>query len=121
MEGRGAWLPCWVDGGSKLQRGLSLFGDVRLICIQERNGLDVTEADALRISVTIIALYCDPLLDIKKRMAKGTRDDAGPASNAQSFVDGYPIIIFGLPVTSRCRANLHAIGFLAVIAGHGKV
>jgi hypothetical protein len=54
-------------------------------------------------------------------MAKRACDDTGPASNAQIFIDGYPIIILRFPVTGLCRANLHAIGFLAVIAGHGKV
>jgi hypothetical protein len=54
-------------------------------------------------------------------MAERACDDAGPASNAQIFVDSHPIIIFRLPVTSLCRANLHAIGFLAMIAGHGKI
>jgi hypothetical protein len=120
MEGRG-WLPCWVDGCSKLQRRLSLFGHVRLVCIRKRDGLDIAEANALRISVAIIALHGDPFLDIKERVAEGACDDARSASNTQIFVDGHPVIIFWLPVASLCRTNLDAVGFFTVVAGHGKI
>jgi len=40
--------------------GLSLFDHVRLVCIRKRDGLNITEANALRISVAIIALHGDP-------------------------------------------------------------
>jgi len=60
-------------------------------------------------------------LDIKKRMAKRARDDAGPASDAQFLVDGHPVIIFRLPVAGLCRAYLHTIGLFTMITGHGKI
>jgi hypothetical protein len=110
-----------VDGRSKLQCGVSLLGHVRLICIHKSDGLHIAEANALRISVTIVALHGDPILYIKERMPERTCDDAGPASDAQILVDGDPIIILRLPVASLRRANLHTIGFFTVIAGHRKV
>ncbi len=114
-------LPGLFQRFSIFKEGLSLSGHIGLVRIHKRDGLDITEANALWISITIIALHGDPFLDIKERMAKRTCHDAGPASNAQIFVDGHPIITFWFPVTSLGRANLHAVGFLAVIAGHGKV
>jgi hypothetical protein len=54
-------------------------------------------------------------------MPKGTGDDAGSTADTQFLVDGDPVIIFGLSVAGLRRAYLYAIGFFAVIAGHGKV
>ena len=110
-----------MDRFSEPQRGFSFLNHIGLVCFLKRDGLDVTEADALWVSITIIALYGDPFLSIKKRMAKGACHDACSASNTQVLVDDHAIIIFRLPVTSLGRADLHAIGFLAMIAGHGKV
>jgi hypothetical protein len=101
--------------------GLSFFGHVRLVRVRERDGLDITETDTLRVSVTVIALHRNPFLNIKERMAKGAGDDAGSTSNAKLFVDGHPVIIFGLPVAGLCWAYLHAIGLFTVVAGHGKI
>jgi len=110
-----------LHGFSVFKSGLPLFGHVRLVRIRKRDGLDITEANALRIAVTVIALHRDAFLDIKKRMAKRARNDAGSASDAQFLVDGHPVIIFRLPVAGLCRAYLHAIGLFTVIAGHGKI
>jgi hypothetical protein len=110
-----------LDGFSVFKKGLALFGHVRLVRIRKRDGLDITETNALRIAVTVIALYCDAFLDIKEWMAKRARDNAGSTSDAQFLVDGHPVIIFRLPVAGLCRAYFHAIGLFTVIAGHGKI
>ena len=115
------WLSDVFHRFGIFKKGLSLFGHVRLVRIRERDGLDITETDTLRVSVTVIALHRNPFLDIKERMAKGAGDDAGSTSDAQFFVDGHPIIIFRLPVAGLCRAYLHAIGLFAVITGHGEI
>jgi len=52
---------------SIFKEGLSLFGHVRLIRIRKRDGLDITETDTLRVSVTVIAFHRDPIMDIKER------------------------------------------------------
>jgi len=75
----------------------------------------------LWISIAVIALHRDPILDIKERMAKGAGDDAGSTSDAKLLVDGHAIIIFRLPMAGLCRAYLHTIGLFTVIAGHGKI
>jgi hypothetical protein len=106
---------------SIFKEGLSLFGHVRLVRIRKRDGLDITETDTLRVSVTVIAFHRDPIMDIKERMAKGASDDAGSTSDAKLLVDGHAIIIFRLPMAGLCRAYLHAIGLFTVIAGHGKI
>jgi len=106
---------------SIFKKGLSLFGHVRLVRVRERDGLDITETDTLWVSVTVIALHRNPFLDIKERMAKGARHDAGSTSNAKLFIDRHPVIIFGLPVAGLCRTYLHAIGLFAVITGHGEI
>jgi len=106
---------------SIFKEGLSLFGHVRLIRIRKRDGLDITETDTLRVSVTVIAFHRDPIMDIKERMAKGAGDDAGSTSDAKLLVDGHAIIIFRLPMAGLCRAYLHTIGFFTVITGHGKI
>jgi len=103
------------------QEGLSFFGQVCLVRIRKRDGLDVTEANTLRVSVTVIALHRHPLLGIEERMAKGAGNDAGSTSDAKLFVDGHPVIVFRLPVAGLCRAYLHAVGFLTMIAGHGEI
>jgi len=54
-------------------------------------------------------------------MTKGTGDDTGSTSDAQFFVDGHAVIVFGFSVAGLCRAYLDAIGFFAVVAGHGKI
>jgi hypothetical protein len=106
---------------SKSKKGLSLFGHVGLVRVRERDGLDITETNALWVSVTVIALHRNPFLDIEERMAKGAGHDTGSTSNAKLFVDRHPVIIFGLPVAGLCRAYLHAIGLFAVITGHGEI
>jgi hypothetical protein len=83
--------------------------------------LEITETNALWISITVIALHRNSILDIKEGMAKRTGNDAGSASDAQFFIDGDPIIIFRFPVTGLCWAHLYTIGLLTVIAGHGKM
>jgi len=106
---------------SIFQEGLSFSGQIRLVRIRKRDGLDITKANTLRISITVITLHGHPLLNIKEGMAKGAGDDAGSASDAKLFVDGHPVIVFRLPVASLCRTYLHAVGFFAMIAGHGKI
>jgi len=100
---------------------LSPPGHVRLVRIQKGDGLNVTEANTLRIAVTVIAFHRDPFADIEERMTKRTGDDAGSTSDAQLLVDGHAVIVFGFSVAGLCRAYLDAIGFFAVVAGHRKV
>ena len=69
----------------------------------------------------MVALYGYSIFDIEERMAKGTRNDTGPASNAQILINHNPVVQFGLPVTGLRRAHLNAIGFFTVVADHGKV
>jgi hypothetical protein len=95
--------------------------DTRFVRFRKRDGLDITEANTLWVSVTIITLHRDPILDIKERMAKGASNDAGSASDAQPLINGYPVIIFRLPVAGLCRTHFHTIGLFAMIAGHGKI
>jgi len=115
------WSPSLSHRVNKPAGKLSPPHDVNLVCIQKGNGLDVTETNALRVAVTVIAFHCDPFADIEERMPKGTGDDAGSTSDAQIFVDRYPVIILRFPVASLRRTDLHAIGFFAVVAGHGEV
>jgi hypothetical protein len=83
--------------------------------------LEITETNALRISITVIALHRNSILDIKERMAKGAGNNTGSASDAQFLIDGDPIIVFRFPMAGLCWAHLHAIGLFTVIAGHGKM
>jgi hypothetical protein len=121
--GFGIWclLSCLLHRFGIFKKGLSLFGHVRLVCIRKGDGLDITEANTLRISITVIALHRYPFLDVKERMAEGAGDDAGPASDAELLVDRHPVIIFRLPVAGLCRAYLHAVGLFTMVAGHGKI
>jgi hypothetical protein len=100
---------------------LSPLGQVHLVCIQKGDGLDVAEANALRIAVTVIALHRDPFTGIEERMPEGTGDDAGSTSDAQLLVDGHAVIVFWFSVAGLRRTDFHAIGFFAVVAGHWKV
>jgi len=106
---------------SKPVREFSLLGHGCIVCIQKGDGLDFTETDALRIAVTVIAFHRYPFADIKERMSERTGDDAGSTADAQLFVDGHAVILFGFSVAGLCRAYLDAIGFFAVVAGHGKI
>ena len=54
-------------------------------------------------------------------MAEGAGDDAGSTSDAKLFVDGDPVIVFRLPVAGLCGAYFHAVSFLTMITGHGKI
>jgi hypothetical protein len=115
-------------GLSFLFRGVEVFvsefpfpGYIRLISIHKRDSLYPTETDALGISVTVIAFYRYSFQDVKERMAKGAGNNASSASDAQLFVDGYPMIICRFPVTRLGRAYRYTKGFFTVIAGYGKM
>ena len=114
-------LPCQPHCCVNLQRKLSFPSYARLVRIRKRNGLGITETDALGISITAIAFHRDPILDIEEGMAKGAGNDACSTPDAQFFIDGDPIIIFRFPMAGLCWAHLHAIGFFTVIAGHRKM
>ena len=116
------------DGLSRLFRGLDIFvsefpfhGYIRLISIHKRDSLYPAETDALGITITVIAFYRYPFQDVKERMAKGAGNNASSASDAQLFVDGYPMIIGRFPVTGLGRAYRHTKRFFTVIAGYGKM
>jgi hypothetical protein len=83
--------------------------------------MEITETNALGVSITAIALHRDPILDVKEGMAKGAGNDAGSTSDAQFFINGDPIVIFRFPMAGFCWAHLDAIGFFTMIAGHGKM
>jgi hypothetical protein len=115
-------------GLSFLFRGLEIFvsefpfpGDIRLISIHKRDGLYPTETDALGISITEIAFYRYPFQDVKERMAKGAGDNASSASDAQLFVDAYPMIICRFPVTGLGWTYRDTKRLFTVIAGYGKM
>jgi hypothetical protein len=54
-------------------------------------------------------------------MSKGAGNDAGSTSDAELFVDGHAVIVFGFSVAGLCRADFDAIGLFTVVAGHGKI
>jgi hypothetical protein len=101
--------------------GIPLFGHLNLVSVDISNRFRITEGHTLGITVTVVALYSHPVLDIKEGMTKRACDDTGPASDTQIFVDNHTVISFDLPVASLGGADLDAIGLFAVIAGHGEV
>jgi hypothetical protein len=96
-------------------------GNVRLIRIRKRNGLNLAETNALGVSVTVIALHRYSFLHIKEWMTKRASKDAGPASDAPFFIDRHSVMICGFPVTGFGRAYLRAIGLFTMVAGHRKI
>jgi hypothetical protein len=105
----------------KFVGGFSLFGHLNLISIRKKDGLDVTESDALGISVAVITFHRHAFFDIKEGMIERAGHDASLASNAQIFVDDYPVIELGFSVAGLGRAHFETIGFFTVIANQGKV
>jgi len=99
----------------------SSLGNVHFVCIHKRDSLDLAETNALGISVTVITLHRDPFLGIKERMPKRTCHDACPASDAPPSVDRHAVMICRFSVAGFGWANLNAIGFFTVVAGHWKV
>jgi hypothetical protein len=97
------------------------LGYIRRVGIGKREGFCTAEVHALGISIAVITLHSDPVLDIEEGMAERTGNDASPASDAQVFIDDYPVIEFGFSVAGLCRAYLNAIGAFTVITEHGKV
>ena len=96
--------------------GFSLFGHLNLIDIREKDGLGVTEGDALGVSVTIITFHSHSFFDIKEGVVKRAGHDASLAPNAQVFVDDYSVIEVWLSVAGLSRAHFKAVGFFTMIA-----
>jgi hypothetical protein len=94
---------------------------LNLISIREKDGLGIAESYTLGISVAVITFHSDLFFDIKEGMAERTGHDASLASNAQFFVDDYPVIELRLSVAGLCRAHFKAVGFFTMIADQGKV
>jgi hypothetical protein len=106
---------------NKFGGGFSLFGHLNHIGIYISDSFHITECHALGITVTKIAFDSHPLLDIKEGVPKRACDNTGPASDTQIFVDNHTVIILDLPVAGLGRTDFDAIGFFAVVAGHGKI
>jgi hypothetical protein len=100
---------------------LPSFEPVGVIRIDKRDGLDIAKGHTLRIAITIVAFYSDPLLGIKERLAERTGDDTGPAPDAEILIDDHPVILFRFPMAGPGRTNLNTVGLFTMIAGHGKV
>ena len=105
----------------KFVSGFSFLGDIGLISLHKEDGLRIAEGHTLGVSIAVITFHGHPFFDIEKRMTKRAGDDTGPASDAEIFINHYPVMMFRLPVAGLGGANLNAKGFFAVIAGHRKV
>jgi len=92
-----------------------------LIGINKRDSLHIAEGHALWVAVTIVTFHSDPLLMVEEGLAKGAGDNAGPASDAEIFVNDHPIIFFRFPVAGLCGADFNAVCLFTMIAGHGKI
>jgi hypothetical protein len=94
---------------------------MNLIRIRKKDGLGVTESDALWISVAEITFHRHAFFDIKEGMIERAGHDAGLASDAQIFINDHPVIEFGFSVAGLGRTHFKTIGFFTVIANQGKV
>jgi hypothetical protein len=113
--------PCLLKKISQFVGGLPFFGHLNSVSIHKRNGFDIAKSHTLWITVTIVAFYSDPLLDIKERLTKWAGDDAGSASDTEIPVNDHTVLLFRFSVAGLGRTNLDAEGFFAMIAGHGEI
>ena len=82
--------------------------------------LHVAEKDALGGSITVIAFYGHPFLDVEEGMSEGTRDDARLTPDTLVLVDE-DSLVFDVTVAGLCGADLRAEGFLTILAAHRKI
>jgi len=78
-----------LSGCDSLRRGLFLR-EVHPVGIDVVDGFHVTETNALRISVTEIALEILVVDDVKPHRSKGADGDTGTAADAFVVVHHYP-------------------------------
>jgi hypothetical protein len=105
----------------KFVGSVTFFGYLNLISIRKKDGLGVTESNALGISVAVIAFHRHAFLDIEEGMIERTGHDTSLASNAKIFIDDHPVIEFGFSVAGLGRTDFKTIGFFTVIANQGKI
>jgi hypothetical protein len=107
-------------GGSDFLGGCFLLSDTHPVCIHIIYGFDFTETNALRISITEIALEILPVNNIKTHSAEGTDRYAGTAADTNIVIYHYPAE-FLIPGNGLYRADDHTGSVLTLLAGHGNI
>jgi hypothetical protein len=100
--------------------GSFLFGNTHPVSIQIINGLDFTETNTLRISITEIALKILSIYDVKTHRAEGTDRDAGTAANAYIVIHHDPAE-FLITGNGLHGANDFTRSILTLLTGHGNI
>jgi len=101
-------------------RGLPALDNTHIIRLNKIDGLDVTESDTLRITVTNIALENPPIGRIKIHGSEGTDADAGAAADAGIIVNGYATQFIILR-DGFDRADIQTGRVLTLLACHGNI
>jgi len=100
--------------------GGSLLSDTHPVSLHIVHGLHIAETDALRVSVTKIALKVLSIDDTEIHRAEGADRHAGAAANANILIHHHPTE-FLIPGNGLHGANCHTGGILTLLAGHGNI
>jgi hypothetical protein len=108
-----------LSGSDFLGSGF-LLGDTHPVSIHIINSFDFTKTNALRISITEIALEILSIDDIKIHCAEGADRHTGTAANADIVIHHDPVE-FLISGNGLHGANDHTGGILTLLTGHGNV
>jgi hypothetical protein len=100
--------------------GSSLLGDAHPVRLHVVHGFHITETNALRVSVTEIALKIFSVNDTEVHCAEGADRHTGAAADANIVIDHHPAE-FVIPGNGLHGANRHTGGILTLLAGHGDI
>jgi hypothetical protein len=101
-------------------RGSSLLGDTHPVRLHIIHRFHITETNALRVSVTEIALEILSVNDTEIHRAEGTDRHTGAAADANIVIDHDPAECL-IPGNGLHGANGHTGGILTLLAGHGNI
>jgi hypothetical protein len=108
-----------LSGSDFLGRS-SLLGDTYPVSFHIIYGFHVTETNALRISVTEIALKNLSINDVKIHSAEGADCHTGTAANAYIVIHHHPAM-FLIPGNGLHGANYLTGSILTLLTGHGNI